>query len=229
VKQLAQMMRKRRLVEDEPEKLWRPLKAALLLEQQRRQAAGLSPRITHRGRDLFAARATGGAVEAAEAQLEATMAQLAAATRAALIERLSRLQLGALEQVAHLFLSALGYHDIDWIKRVDRSSYAIARELGSSEPLMIGVRAGNQPVDRRGIGELRAGVVAKNVGRGMLIAARGLSEEALAELEQPGRPVAVLTDDALAAALIRAGIGVQVRSVPIGFLDGELFDRLGDQ
>ena len=35
-----------------------------------------------------------------------------------------------------------------------------------------------------------------------------------------GRPFAV--------QLTRAGVGVQVRSVPVRFLDGDLFDRLGD-
>src|SRR6185295_8828287 len=56
VKQLAQMMRKRRLVEEDPDRMWRSLKSALLADTQRRLSAGLPPRVVYRGRDLFAFR-----------------------------------------------------------------------------------------------------------------------------------------------------------------------------
>ena len=61
VKQLAQMMRKRRLVDEEPDRMWRALKSALLADTQRRLGAGLPPRVVYRGRDLFAYRPSGNA------------------------------------------------------------------------------------------------------------------------------------------------------------------------
>lgn len=229
VKQLAQMMRKRRLVEEEPERMWRALKAALLADTQRRLGAGLPPRVVYRGRDLFAYRPSGNAeLEAAEAGLEASAHRLRGATERALAARLADLALPALEQVAYLYLVQTGWREIEWIKRVDRSGYATAREPGDGQVLLVGVRAGNQEIDRRGVGELRAGIAAKNLTRGLLLAPRELGNDARSELERQGPPVAVMAGLPWAAALVHAGIAVSQRMVPVAYLDGELLDRLAE-
>ena len=229
VKQLAQMMRKRRLIDDDPEKAWRPLKAALLADNQRRAACGLPPRIQYRGRDLFSYRPSGNAeLEAVELAIETATQRLRGATERALAARLADLQLGPLEQVAHLYLTQVGWREIDWIKRVDRSGYATAREPGDGNQVLIGVRAGNQEIDRRGVGELRAGVAAKGLGRGLLLAARELGSEARSELEREGAPITVIAGLGWASALAQAGVGVAQRMVPVTYLDGELLDRLAE-
>ena len=229
VKQLAQMMRKRRLVEEEPDRLWRGLKSALLADTQRRLGAGLPPRVVYRGRDLFAYRPSGNAeLEAAEGALEAAAHRLRGATERALAARLADLALPALEQVAYLYLMQTGWREIEWIKRVDRSGYAVAREPGDGQVLLVGVRAGNQELDRRGVGELRAGIAAKNLTRGLLLAPRELGGEAKSELERAGPPVAVMAGLPWAGALVQAGIAVSQRMMPVSYLDGELLDRLAE-
>jgi hypothetical protein len=229
VRQLAQMMRKRRLVDAEPDALWRPLKSALLADHQRRTAAGLPPRVAYRGRDLFAYRPSANAeLEAAETGLETAAHRLRGATERTLAARLVELPLGVLEQVAQLYLSQTGWRDVEWIKRVDRSGYAVAREPGDGQMVMVAVRSGNQEVDRRGVGELRAGVAAKNMPRGLLLAPRELGSEARAELERPGKPVTAMCGLPWAGALVEAGIGVALRTMPVAYLDAELFDRLSE-
>jgi hypothetical protein len=229
VKQLAQMMRKRRLVEDDPDRMWRGLKSALLADTQRRLGAGLPPRVVYRGRDLFAYRPSGNAeLEAAEGALEAAANRLRGATERALAARLADLALPALEQVAYLYLVQTGWREIEWIKRVDRSGYAVAREPGDGQLLLVGVRAGNQELDRRGVGELRAGITAKNLTRGLLLAPRELGGDAKSELERQGPPVAVMAGLPWAGALVQAGIAVSQRMMPVSYLDGELLDRLAE-
>jgi hypothetical protein len=229
VRQLAQMMRKRRLVDAEPEQLWRPLKSALLADHQRRAAAGLPPRVAYRGRDLFAYRPSANAeLEAAEIALETAAHRLRGATERALAARLVELSLPVLEQVVQLYLVQTGWREVEWIKRVDRSGYAVAREPGDGQQIMISARAGNQEVDRRGVGELRAGVAAKNMSRGLLLAPRELGSEARAELERPGKPVGAMCGLPWASALVEAGIGVALRMMPVAYLEAELFDRLSE-
>lgn len=229
VRQLAQMMRKRRLVDVDPEQLWRPLKSALLADHQRRAAAGLPPRVAYRGRDLFAYRPSANAeLEAAETGLEAAAHRLRGATERALAARLVELALPVLEQVVQLYLVQTGWRDVEWIKRVDRSGYAVAREPGDGQQIMIAARAGNQEVDRRGVGELRAGVAAKNMSRGLLLAPRELGAEARAEIERPGKPVGAMCGLPWAGALVDAGIGVALRMMPVAYLEAELFDRLSE-
>jgi hypothetical protein len=221
------MMRKRRLLEEDPDRVWRSLKAALLADTQRRAAAGLPPRVVYRGRDLFAYSPSANAeLEAAEGGLEAAVARLRGATERAMAARLADQPLALLEQIAYLYLAQIGWTEIEWIKRVDRSGYAVGREPLSGQQALIGVRAGNQPVDRRGVGELRAGIDAKNLGRGLLLAPRELGLEARAELDRDGRPIHALCGLPLAVALVGAGVAVTLRTIPVAYLDTDLLDRL---
>ncbi len=127
-----------------------------------------------------------------------------------------------------LYLVQTGWREVEWIKRVDRSGYAVAREPGDGQQIMISARAGNQEVDRRGVGELRAGVAAKNMSRGLLLAPRELGSDARSELERPGKPVGAMCGLPWASALVEAGIGVALRMMPVAYLEAELFDRLSE-
>jgi len=51
VRQLAAMMRKRSLIENDPEQVWRSSKAELLGDERSYRTLGLRPRIVYRGRD----------------------------------------------------------------------------------------------------------------------------------------------------------------------------------
>jgi hypothetical protein len=97
---------------------------------------------------------------------------------------------------------------------------------GIDRTVLLSARSGDQPIDRRGIGELRVGVEAKNLVAGILFAARELSEDAERELERAGRSIAVVCGDSLVAALIAAGVGVVSAAAPLHYVDDQLLDEL---
>jgi hypothetical protein len=227
VRQLAQMMRKRNLVNQDPEQLWPQLKAELLGDERSYRTLGLRPRIVYRGRDLFA---PGPVAMSLTAEVEAAMAsalsKLAGATHRALSQRISRASSAGFERLIHAYLVAAGYRDIDWIKRVTGISYATATAPGLSRTVLISARSGDQPIDRRGIGELRVGVEAKDLVAGILFAPRELSPDAEQELERAGRSISVMCGDLLVAALIATGVGVVSAAAPVHYLDDQLLDEL---
>lgn len=227
VRQLAAMMRKRNLVNQDPEQLWPQLKAELLGDERSYRTLGLRPRIVYRGRDLFA---PGPVAMSTTAEVEAAMAsalsRLAGATHRALSQRISRASAAGFERLIHAYLVAAGYRDIDWIKRVTGISYATATAPGLARTVLISARSGDQPIDRRGIGELRVGVEAKDLVAGILFAPRELSPDAEQELERAGRSISVMCGDLLVAALIATGVGVVSAAAPVHYLDDQLLDEL---
>ena len=227
VRQLAQMMRKRNLVTQDPEQLWPQLKAELLGDERSYRTLGLRPRIVYRGRDLFA---PGPVAMSMTAEVEASMAsalsKLAGATHRALAQRIQRASAAGFERLIHAYLVAAGYREIDWIKRVGGISYATAQAPGLARTVLISSRSGDQPIDRRGIGELRVGVEAKDLVAGILFAPRELSEDAEQELERAGRSISVMCGDLLVAALIATGVGVVSAAAPVHYLDDQLLDEL---
>jgi hypothetical protein len=228
IKQLAQMMRKRQLIQDDPAEVWPYIKAALLADEQRHRDLGMRPRIIYRGRDMFSV--APGALSADLAEAEAALGQaaydLAEATHQALKQRLSNMDVSALERVAHVFLLASGWKNVQWIKRVQRSSYGVGTAPGGLGAVLIGVRGGNEPVDRRGVGELRVGVLAKGLTCGFLIAPQDLSDVARNELGSKGPSVSVLVGDAFIAELVRCGIGALRKSVPAVYFDEGFFAEI---
>jgi hypothetical protein len=227
VRQLAQMMRKRGLIESEPEQVWPHLKAALLGDERSYRTLGLRPRIVYRGRDLFAPGPVAqSATAGAEAGLASALSQLAVATHKVLKERIARASQGGFERLVHAYLVAVGYQDIEWIKRVPAISYGTAQPPDGGSPILISARSGDSAVDRRGVGELRVGVEAKGLLSGLLIAARELSEDAERELERPGRSISVLCGDAFVGALLGSGVGVVTSAAPVRYVDDQLLDEL---
>ena len=227
VRQLASMMRKRSLVETDPEQLWPQLKAELLGDERSYRTLGLRPRIVYRGRDLFAPGPVAMSQTAdAEANVAAALSRLASATHRALAARVARASAQGFERLIHALLVAAGYRDIAWIKRVGGIAYAQTIAPGLDRAVLISARSGDQPIDRRGIGELRVGVEAKNLVAGILFSARELSEDAERELERAGRSISVICGDQLVAALISAGVGVVSAAAPLHYVDDQLLDEL---
>lgn len=227
VKQLAAMMRKRNLTEHDAEQLWPQLKAELLGDERSYRALGLRPRIVYRGRDQFAPGPVAISETAdAEANVAAALSRLAGATHRALAGRIARATGPGFERLIHAYLVAAGYRDIEWVKRVAGISYASATAPGIDRTVLISARSGDQPIDRRGIGELRVGVEAKGLVAGILFSARELSDDAERELERAGRSVAVICGDQLVASLIASGVGVVSAAAPMHYVDDQLLNDL---
>lgn len=227
VKQLAAMMRKRNLTEVEPEALWPQLKAELLGDERSYRTLGLRPRIVYRGRDLFAPGPVAMSSTAdAEAGFAAALSRLAGATHRALAQRIAKASPAGFERLIHAFLVAAGYREISWVKRVDGISYASALAPGIDRTVLISARSGDTAIDRRGIGELRVGVEAKDLVAGILFSARQLSDEAEAELQRAGRSIAVVCGDQLVASLIERGVGVVSAAAPVHYVDDQLLDEV---
>ena len=227
VRQLAAMMRKRSLVDQDPEQLWPQLKAELLGDERSYRTLGLRPRIVYRGRDLFAPGPVAMSQTAdAEAGVASALSKLASATHRAFATRLARATPQGFERIIHAYLVAAGYRDIEWIKRVGGIAYASALAPGLERMVLISARSGDQPIDRRGVGELRVGVEAKDLVAGILFSARELSEDAERELERAGRSISVVCGDQLVAVLINAGVGVVSAAAPLHYVDDQLLDEL---
>lgn len=227
VRQLAAMMRKRALVNQDPEQLWPQLKAELLGDERSYRTLGLRPRIVYRGRDLFAPGPVAMSTTAdAEAGVASALSKLASATHKAFAARLAKASPAGFERIIHAYLVAAGYRDIDWVKRVGGISYASAIAPGLERTVLISARPGSEPIDRRGIGELRVGVEAKDLVAGILMTAGDLSEDAERELERAGRSISVVCGDQLIAALINSGVGVVSSAAPLHYLDDQLLEEL---
>ena len=227
VRQLAAMMRKRNLVEVDPEQLAPQLKAELLGDERSYRTLGLRPRIVYRGRDLFAPGPVAMSQTAdAEAGIAAALTRLASATHRALALRIAKATPAGFERLIHAYLVAAGYRDITWVKRVEGISYAQATAPGLGRTVLISARSGDQPLDRRAIGELRVGVEAKDLVAGILMAATDLNEDAERELERAGRSISVICGDQLVATLIASGVGVVSAAAPLHYVDDQLLDEL---
>ena len=227
VRQLAAMMRKRALVNQDPEQLWPQLKAELLGDERSYRALGLRPRIVYRGRDLFAPGPVAMSATAdAEAGVANALSRLAGATHRVLAARIAKASPAGFERLIHAYLVAAGYRDIEWVKRVGGISYATALAPGLERQVLISARSGDQPIDRRGIGELRVGVEAKDLVAGILFSAREVSEDAESELQRAGRSISVVCGDQLVAALVASGVGVVSAAAPLHYVDDTLLDEL---
>ncbi len=230
VRELAEVLCDRGVFADDADAVWPHLKAALLDDEQSYIDRGLRPRLMYQGGNQFSIGPIPESeeVKALEASLQSAVDSLAVATHRSLVDRLSNLSSQALEQVAQVYLLRNGWQNIHWIKQVQRSSYALADAPAARGTMLVGVRSGNQPVDRRGVGELRAGVMAKNLIAGLLLAPQPLSEVARHELARSGRSVEVLAGDNFVSALAQCGIGVKSRAVPALYFDDGFFDEIDD-
>ncbi|MBL4632243.1 MAG: restriction endonuclease, partial [Kofleriaceae bacterium] len=228
VRQLTQAMLRKGKLSGTPDQLWRMVKGMLLVSEQRRITRGHERIVRYHGKDLFSAEQLPrrSAVDLAAAALNRAAEEYAAAVAGETQSRLSALALPMLERIVHIYLQTAGWTDIQWVRRVENSSYAVATPSGAVEPTMVAVRCGPTEVDRRGVGELRAGVYAKDLVAGLLISPCDLSEEAQVELAKEGSHVGLLCGKDLIRELTAREIGVTWRHIQLPDVDQRFYDAV---
>jgi hypothetical protein len=231
-RQLAAMALKRKLLTGDPEELWRAIRSALAGDARARQAQGLRIRARHQGAGLFTlttARLEDD-VRAAEDALATVWRDVGRATREALRRRTARLPLGALEQLARMYLEHAGVSGVERVKRAGETWYLAGAGRRGARPvkLLIAVRAGAAEVGRQAVGELRAGVQVRKADEGLLLAPAPLDRDGARELEAAGPPVTAYTGDAFAEELIGRGVGVVQTHLPVAYLDIDLLAELSE-
>ncbi|MCP4446889.1 MAG: hypothetical protein GY811_16295 [Myxococcales bacterium] len=228
VRQLTQALIRQEHLEGSADALWRMVKGALLVSEQRRTARGLPPLVRYRGKDLFSVGTVGGrsSVELAKTALARAAENYAAAVESEMQARLAQLAPQMLERIGYVYLQATGWTDISWIKRVEKSSYALATAPGAVEQTMVAVRSGPEDIDRRGVGELRAGLHAKDLDAGFLISPCLLSEEADVELAKEGVHVRVLCGQDFVGDLVSREVGITWHHQQLPSVDQRFWDAL---
>jgi restriction endonuclease Mrr len=151
-------------------------------------------------------------------------------TLAALEQRLTELAPGAFEAVARVLLQREGFGPSTFVKKVEGTVYLEALRGRGARPsrCLIALRSGGTTAGRRAIGELRAGIRARNQDEGVLLLAGRLGEDAVADWKQPGPPVEVIDGAALADTCMRHGVGVINTQISVDFVDADFFAELSE-
>jgi len=222
------MMKRRKLISEDPRKVTSVLKAELIADERQRMAAGLRARIVFRGRESaqLATAKMPPSLIAAEDHFAEEKRILAQATHQALGEQVSSLSHDGMEHLVQVFLHAQDWRYVRWIKRSGPVVYALATPSGQVDPTLVGAHVGGAPVGRRTVGELRAGLEAKDLDRSLLIAAQDLAPEAQALLAEPGGEVRLLCGATFLTALMNTGVGVCKQMAPVDYLDTEFFAEI---
>jgi HB1, ASXL, restriction endonuclease HTH domain/Restriction endonuclease len=233
VRQIADGAVRRRLVHGEPNEAWRVMRAALAAEPRERLRAGLRPRVRAAGSGLYALarRPPDMDLERAEHVFGEARRALRERTVAGLEQRLAELTPSAFEAVARVLLQREGFGPATFVKRVEGTIYLEALRGRGSRPsrCLIAMRPGvGSGAGRRAIGELRAGIRARNQDEGVLMLAGRLGEEAIAEWRQPGPPVEVVDGPALAETCIRHGVGVINATISVDFVDADFLAEIAE-
>jgi hypothetical protein len=229
VRQLTDMALARKLIRSDGPELWRSVRMALQQDIRDRIGQGLRPRIRFGGGALFSA--ADRRVEGEVLSVERSLAQQAEAvrrgTRQAVMRRLVRLPPTAFETVARMLLERLGFAGLETIKRTSEALYvSVARPRGAGEVrTLVAIRGGGEQ-GRRAVGELRAGVMAKSMADGLLVAAGRLLPDAAQEAGTAGPPVELWDGDHVAAHLIKLGVGVVRATLPVDYVDADFFADL---
>lgn len=239
VRQVVEMALKRRLLRGDVADLMRLVRGAIIVDSREREAAGLRPRVRAAGGSSYqlADRRLDPELSQQERELAERAARLTEATRLALLRRLGRLPPHAFEALMRLLAARLGLVDLELVKRGDGVAYFGGQRTGSAadggDPsrrrrVLLGIRPGDSELSRRAVGELRAGLKARNYDEGLLLAAGRLGDEALAELGTSGGSVTVHDADELASLCVRHGVGTMRRAVPVDVLDVDLIGDLAE-
>jgi hypothetical protein len=232
VKQIVDIGLKKRTLRGEPPELWRAVRAGVVAELRAREANGQRPRVRPMGGGNYALgdRRLDGELLQYEREVSDRAARLAEATRAALHRRVSRLSPYAFETFGRLFLEKLGISSVELVKRGDGVAYfgGLRARGNRKSKVLVAIRPGEGELSRRAVGELRAGLKARNFDEGLLIAVARAGAEAQAELAAGAGPVELFDGDALIAASAKLGLGVVRRSMPIESLDVELLTELSE-
>jgi hypothetical protein len=232
VRQIADAAVRRRLIHGEPNEAWRVMRAALATEGKERLRAGQRPRVRPAGSGLYALarRPPDSDLERAEFVLGEARRALRERTLAALEQRLADLSPAAFEAVGRVLLQREGFGPATFVKRVEGTIYLEALRGRGFRPsrCLIALRPGAAAAGRRALGELRAGIRARNQDEGVLMLAGRLADDAVAEWKQSGAPVEVVDGPAMAETCIRHGVGVIGAVVNVEFVDADFFAEMSE-
>jgi hypothetical protein len=232
VRQIAESAVRRRLVHGEPNEAWRVMRAALASEAKERLRAGLRPRIKSAGSGLFALsrRSPDADLEKAEYVFGEARRALRERTLAALELRLGELSPASFEAITRVLLQREGFGPATFVKRVEGTIYVEALRGRGFRPsrCLIALRPGMTAAGRRALGELRAGIRARNQDEGLLLLAGRLADDAISEWKQPGQPIEVVDGPAMAETCVRHGIGVISAAVAVDLIDADFFAELSE-
>jgi hypothetical protein len=232
VRQIADAAVRRRLIHGEPNEAWRVMRAALAAEGKERLRAGQRPRVRPAGSGLYALarRPPDSDLERAEFVLGEARKALRERTLAALEQRLGELSPAAFEAVARVLLQREGFGPATFVKRVEGTIYLEALRGRGFRPsrCLIALRPSAAAAGRRALGELRAGIRARNQDEGALVLAGRLADDAIAEWKQSGAPVEVVDGPALAETCVRHGVGVIGAVVNVDFVDADFFVEISE-
>jgi hypothetical protein len=232
VRQLADSAIRRRLIHGEPNEAWRVIRTALATEPKERLRNGQRPRVRAAGSGLYAlARRTPDAeLEKAEQVFGDARRALRERTMAAIERRLADLAPGAFEAVARVLLQREGFGPTTFVKRVEGTIYVEALRGRGSRPsrCLIALRPGSSSPGRRAIGELRAGIEARQQDEGLLMLAGRLGDDAIAAWKQAGPPIEIADGQALAETCLRNGVGVINATISVDFVDADFFADLAE-
>ncbi len=232
VRQIADSAVRRRLIHGEPNEAWRVMRAALASEAKERLRAGLRPRIKSAGSGLFALsrRSPDADLEKAEYVFGEARRALRERTLAALEQRLGELTPASFEAIARVLLQREGFGPATFVKRVEGTIYVEALRGRGFRPskCLVALRPGVTAAGRRALGELRAGIRARNQDEGVLLLAGRLADDAISEWKQPGQPIEVVDGPAMAETCVRHGIGVVSAAVAVDLIDADFFAELSE-
>ena len=232
VRQIADAAVRRRLIHGEPNEAWRVMRAALAAEGKERLRAGQRPRVRSAGSGLYALarRPPDSDLERAEFVLGEARRALRERTLAALEQRLAELSPAAFEAVARVLLQREGFGPATFVKRVEGTIYLEALRGRGFRPsrCLIALRPGAAAAGRRAMGELRAGIRARNQDEGVLVLAGRLADDAIAEWKQSGAQVEVVDGPAMAETCVRHGVGVVGAVVNVEFVDADFFAEISE-
>jgi hypothetical protein len=232
VRQIADAASRRRLIHGEPNEAWRVMRAALAAEPRERLRAGQRPRVRSAGAGLFslARRPPDAEVDRAELVFGEARRALRERTLAALERRIADLPGPAFEALARVLLQREGFGPATFVKRVEGTIYVEALRGRGSRPskALVALRAGGSTAGRRAIGELRAGIRARNQEEGLLMLAGRLDDEAILEWKQSGQPIEIADGQAMAETCVRHGLGVINANVSVDFVDADFFAELAE-
>ena len=232
VRQIADSAVRRRLIHGEPNEAWRVMRAALASEAKDRLRSGLRPRIKSAGSGLFALarRSPDADLEKAEYVFGEARRALRERTLAALEQRLGELTPASFEAIARVLLQREGFGPATFVKRVEGTIYVEALRGRGFRPsrCLIALRPGVTAAGRRALGELRAGIRARNQDEGLLLFAGRLADDAISEWKQPGQPIEVVDGPAMAETCVRHGVGVISAAVAVDLIDADFFAELSE-
>jgi hypothetical protein len=232
VRQIADSAVRRRLIHGEPNEAWRVMRAALASEAKERLRAGVRPRIKSAGSGLYALsrRVPDADLEKAEFVFGEARRALRERTLAALEQRLGELSPSSFEAIARVLLQREGFGPATFVKRVEGTIYVEALRGRGFRPsrCLVALRPGMTAAGRRALGELRAGIRARNQDEGVLLLAGRLADDAIAEWKQPGQPIEIVDGPALAETCVRHGIGVVSAPVTVDLIDADFFAELSE-